>query len=205
MKTLPQTAKPWDARLAFRLVYPLRDTRIQPNHLTTLRLVFGLCASLLFSFGGAVLGLIASIAFMISNFLDHADGELARLKNSTSRVGHYYDLTCDAIINIFLFIGIAVGLSDNDPGHHALMLGVLAGLSVSCIFHLRHLIEQMIGKDDARQPHFAGFEAEDILYLLPLVVLVDGLSMFLLAAAIGAPCFAVLVIHQYLTVKRATT
>ncbi len=26
--------KPWDARLACRLIYPLRDTKVRPNHLT---------------------------------------------------------------------------------------------------------------------------------------------------------------------------
>ena len=36
--------KPWDARLAYRLVYPLRNSFLTPNHLTFLRLLFGMFA-----------------------------------------------------------------------------------------------------------------------------------------------------------------
>ena len=44
--------KPWDARLAYRLVYPFRNTALTPNHLTTVRLLFGIAACLAFSLGG---------------------------------------------------------------------------------------------------------------------------------------------------------
>ncbi len=40
--------QPWDARLARRLVTPLKDTGITPNHLTTIRLGVGLAAAAAF-------------------------------------------------------------------------------------------------------------------------------------------------------------
>jgi len=40
--------RPWDARLARRLVTPLAPTRVTPNHLTTIRLVFGLAGAAAF-------------------------------------------------------------------------------------------------------------------------------------------------------------
>ncbi|PHM05690.1 CDP-alcohol phosphatidyltransferase, partial [Nostoc sp. 'Peltigera malacea cyanobiont' DB3992] len=35
------TIKPWDAQLAYWLIRPLKDSWVNPNHLTTVRLVTG--------------------------------------------------------------------------------------------------------------------------------------------------------------------
>ena len=70
--------KPIDARIAHWLVYPLRNTPVTPNHLTTLRLLFGIAACVLFAQGTFWLINLGAICFIISNFLDHTDGELAR-------------------------------------------------------------------------------------------------------------------------------
>src|SRR5580698_4083772 len=70
---------PWDARLARRLVEPLQDSAVTPNHLTSVRLAFGLAA------GGALMQgsywwmNLGALLLVVSNFLDHTDGELARL------------------------------------------------------------------------------------------------------------------------------
>ncbi len=42
-----------------------------------------------------------------------------------------------------------------------------------------------------------GFETEDVLYLLPLVTLCNGVAPFVIAASIGAPLFAIWVIFDY--------
>ena len=49
-----------------------------------------------------------------------------------------------------------------------------------------------------------GFETEDILYLLPLVTLCDGVAPFVVAASIGAPLFAIWVIFDYRRLMRRT-
>jgi hypothetical protein len=46
--TSPAAARPWDARLARRLVTPLKDTWVTPNYLTTVRLFVGLAAAAAF-------------------------------------------------------------------------------------------------------------------------------------------------------------
>ena len=53
----------------------------------------------------------------MSNFLDHTDGELARMSGKSSRLGHLYDLASDAAVTILLFmaIGIGVGTSAGAP------------------------------------------------------------------------------------------
>ncbi len=186
--------KPWDARLALLLVRPLQGTRVTPNHLTTLRLAVGLAALAGFASGWPNLG---AWLFVLSNLLDHTDGELARLTGRTSRAGHLYDLAADAALHILLFAAIGLGLTSSGAGSWALPAGIAAGLAVTAIFHMRHRMEEAGGKSATAQAALCGFEAEDVLYLLPLVTALDSLVPFLIAAAIGAPMGVVIVGLQY--------
>lgn len=195
--------KPWDARLAARLVAPLRDSWVTPNHLTTLRMLFGIFACAGFAHGGYLWTNIGAVCFATSNFLDHTDGELARITGKSSRFGHIYDLVADALVNFMLFLGIGIGLRHGVLGSGAIALGLLSGIAVATIFHLRHEIELMVGKSAARQPHVGAVEAEDILYALPLVALAGHLHYFMLLAAVGAPLFALWVLREYLNLRRA--
>ena len=65
-------------------------------------------------------------------------------------------------------------------------------------------MENEYGKAATKQPQFSGFDAEDILYLLPLVTWANGLESFLLAAAIGAPIALSVVAGQYFALRRST-
>lgn len=189
--------KPWDAQLAYWLVRPLKNSWVNPNHLTTVRLVTGLAAAVAIAVGDAIWANIGAWLFALSNFLDHTDGELARLSGKSSKWGHQYDLASDAIIHILLFVGIGYGLRQSEFGWWALLMGIVSGVSVACIFHLRNQMEQGLGKDANRQPNFAGFDIEDVLYLFPIVTLLHGLEPLLIAATIGAPTFALWVIWQF--------
>lgn len=195
-------SKPWDARLACRLIRPLRNTRIRPNHLTTLRLLSGLLAFAGLSAGGYLWSNVGAACFVVSNFLDHADGELARLTGDSSRFGHYYDLFCDLLSTALLFVGMGIGLSTGDLGRIAVLMGVLAGIAVTATFHMRHTIEEEHGKTRTRQPSAAGFEAEDILYLVPLLTATGLLAPFLILSSIGAPLFAAWVLREYVAVLK---
>lgn len=200
---MPMTeTRPLDARLAARLVAPLRDTAVTPNHLTTVRLLFGLLACAGLGIGGAWWSNIGAVCFAVSHFLDHTDGELARITGKSSRFGHIYDLASDVLVNVLLFVGIGIGQRHGDLGDWAIALGLLAGIAVAAIFHMRHEIELAVGKEEARQPNVGIFEAEDILYVLPLIALAGKLHIFLLLSAVGAPLFALWVLREYLALKR---
>lgn len=190
MKTT-KTNAPWDARLAARIVRPFCNSWVTPNHLTTLRLLSGLGAALLFG-GGEWLNLAAWL-WVLSTFLDHTDGELARMSGKQSRLGHTYDLFTDALATISLFIGIGWGLTNSFLGEWALMMGLITGSAIAIIFHLRNKIEQHSGKAATKQPDFMGFEPEDTLYLLPLVVWLDGLAGFLSVATLITPLVAIFI------------
>ena len=204
---VPAASRPWDARLARRLVTPLRHSWVTPNHLTTVRLAVGLGAAWAFTYGTYGGSNLAALLLILSNFLDHTDGELARISGKSSRIGHLYDLVSDALVTILLFVAIGVGVELGEGAGlpvSSVLLGALAGSSIALIFLLRMRIEDMLGKAGTKQPAIGGFETEDILYLLPLVTLCNGLTRFLVAAAIGAPVFAIWVIIDYFRTLRSS-
>jgi phosphatidylglycerophosphate synthase len=206
---MPYTAKsprrPWDARVARRMVAPLINTWVTPNHLTTLRLGVGLLAAAAFTPGSYGWSNLAALLLILSNFLDHADGELARMSGKSSRLGHVYDLTSDALVTILLFIAIGVGAGkspDFAAGYAPAALGLLAGTAIALIFYLRMRIEKLLGKSGTQQASLGGFETEDVLYLLPLATLCNALVPLLLVASICAPLYAVWVTFDYQRVLR---
>ena len=182
--------RPWDARLARRLVAPLKDTWVTPNQLTTVRLMVGLAAAAAFLPGTFLWSNIAALLMVLSNFLDHTDGELARMSGRTSRFGHLYDLASDAAVTIFAFIAMGVGVGMP-------VLGLVSGLAIALIFYLRLRIEDRMGKAGTQQASFVGFETEDVLYLAPLVTLCNGVATFLPVAAVCAPLYAIWVVIEY--------
>jgi phosphatidylglycerophosphate synthase len=188
------STKPWDARLAAWLVRPLVHSSIHPNVLTTLRLLVGMTGAVLFATGSAFN--LAAIFIVLSNFLDHTDGELARMSGKTSRFGHNYDLASDALVTVGMFIGLGLGLTA-ELGSRSIIFGAIAGLAVAGIFHLRNIIEARHGKTATRQATLGGFETEDVLYLIPLVTLTGQQATFLTAAAVGAPIALAIVIVQF--------
>jgi phosphatidylglycerophosphate synthase len=191
-------SRPWDAQLARRLITPLKDTWVTPNYLTTVRLFFGLAAAVAFLPGTYGWSNLAALLLILSNFLDHTDGELARISGKSSRIGHIYDLASDAVVTILLFVAMGMGIKSGlILGFPAFLLGAMAGVAVALIFWLRMRIEDIGGKSASRQPALGGFETEDVLYLLPLVTLCNGVIPFVLVASIGAPLFALWVIFDY--------
>ena len=171
-----------------------------PNHLTTLRLIVGLAAALAFCPGTYGWSNIAALLLVTSNFLDHTDGELARLTGKTSRIGHVYDLASDALITVLLFMAIGVGISAGwDVAYNMppILLGAVAGSAVALIFFLRMRIEDVHGKLATKQASFGGFETEDVLYLLPLATLCNALPPLLMTAAVVAPLYLVWVAVEY--------
>ncbi len=154
--------RPWDARLGRWLVAPLKDTWVTPNHLTTLRLAAGLAGAGMLVPGSWGWSNVGALLVVLSNFLDHTDGELARISGKTSRIGHLYDLASDALVTILLFVclGLGVGATAVRPMPlylPAAALGAAAGCAIALIFYLRMRIEDMVGKAGTQQGAVAGF------------------------------------------------
>jgi dihydroflavonol-4-reductase len=141
---------PWDQRLARASLRPLMWAPITPNQITTVSLGIRLLAAFLYVRGGWAAHLGAA-CFVLSLWLDHVDGELARSTGRTSAFGHYYDLAAECCVLVAVFVGIGEGM----PG-----FGVAAGLGTTAIFVLRMELERRAGKAAIRQPNLLGFELE---------------------------------------------
>src|SRR3569833_3256247 len=79
--------RPWDARLARKLITPLKDSWVTPNYLTTARLAVGLAAAVAFVPGTYGCSNVAALLLIISNYLDHTDDKLARISGKNTRIG----------------------------------------------------------------------------------------------------------------------
>ena len=85
----------WSHAAARTLVRPLVGTWVKPNHITSLRLATGVLACLLLARGGGTAELWSGVLWLISAFLDRADGELARFRNWASAVGAFGSILAD--------------------------------------------------------------------------------------------------------------
>ena len=171
-------------------VRPLIGTGIAPNHLTTVRLAGGLAAAAAFAVGSAAWDYAGSVLFVLALLLDRADGELARLGGKTSAWGHRYDLIADSVSNAAAFIGIGIGLRDSVLGWWALPIGAVAGLSIAAVLWMTMQIEARQGAR-AAELGGGGFDADDAVLVVPLAMALGGGVPLIIAAAAGAPAFAV--------------
>lgn len=201
MNTASAIRKPWDARLAAWLVRPLCNTSMTPNYLTTVRLLTGVLGVYWLARGD--MSNAGAWCIALSTFLDHTDGELARMSGKGTRFGHLYDLASDALIVVGLFFAIGMALRSGPLGMLAPVLGSIAGIAVAAIFHMRNDMEQRLGKSATKQPNFAGFEPEDVFYLLPAVTHAGLMQGFLYVAAVGAPLAAIIVLVVFLHSRRS--
>ncbi len=174
------------------MIRPLVNTSVQPNQITTVRLMTGFIAAAFFAMGTAQGNLWGGIVFVFSSVLDRADGELARIANRRSRAGHIYDLVSDAVCNAAAFVGIGIGFRHDGAGTWAVVLGLSAGLGIGAIFGLIAMIEN--ARKDGQQVFNgrAGIDPDDGLLLLgPLAWAGSTVLWWLLvAASVGAPLFA---------------
>ncbi len=173
------------------VVKPLAKTPVTPNQLTTVRLLTGIAAACLMAIGPGWQATGGGV-FVLSVFLDRADGDLARLTGRTSASGHRYDMIADAVCNALILIGLGVGLRDGGFGPWAVPMGVLAGASVAAILWMVMQIEELKGARAAELPSFAGFDADDAVLLIPVFVWFGKAEGLLVAACVIAPLVAVL-------------
>jgi archaetidylinositol phosphate synthase len=173
------------------VVKPLAKTPVTPNQLTTLRLLTGIAAACLMAIGPEWQAVGGGL-FVVSVFLDRADGDLARLTGKTSASGHHYDMIADTVCNALILIGLGVGLRDGGFGPWAVPMGVLAGASVAAILWMVMKMEEAQGARAAELPSYAGFDADDAVLLIPVFVWLGKAEGLLIAACIIAPLVAML-------------
>lgn len=96
--------------IGVRIARRLARTRVTADQVTLLSLVIGLAAGHLFVYTSPWLNAIGFVLFIISDIFDSADGQLARLRGTSTRFGRALDGTSDAARFINLGIHLLVRL-----------------------------------------------------------------------------------------------
>ncbi|HEX5385769.1 MAG TPA: CDP-alcohol phosphatidyltransferase family protein [Gemmatimonadales bacterium] len=117
--------------LGFAIARRLGPTRATPDQVTLACLVLGLLAGTLFYFPSTPLNLLGVALFVASDVLDSADGQLARMRGSSTRFGRILDGVSDNLRFINLYLCLLLRLVHAGWGADALVLALAAGVSHS--------------------------------------------------------------------------
>ncbi len=202
----------WTHALARFMVRPLIGTRVRPNHLTTLRLLTGLAACLCLAAGPALPRQAlfwGGLLWILSAFLDRADGELARIGDMMSPGGHRYDTLVDDAVNGLFFLSIGIGLRHAHLLGHDLGLWTIGFGALSSVMLL--LCNRMSEIYETRAPGPRiwsgawGFHPDDALYLLGPAAWLGLLLPILLGAMLGSTVMALLTAIKLSRLRHGTS
>lgn len=193
---------PWDQRLARVLVRPLAHTPVTPNQLTLASLLTSVLGAILLAGEPEASKNWGAVIFVAGRFLDHFDGELARITDRTSRGGYYFDYFAGCMSYVALFAGVAIGVSAVLSEGMTILLGVLGGISAVLVMVLDFRLDEAAGDGSATgYPVWMGFELEDGIYLLVPVTWLGYLHLFFVLAAVGAVLFALWTLIRVLAIR----
>ena len=181
--------------MARALMRPLANTAVTPNHITAFSIALCLLGAVLLATGEPSMTYWGAGVFVLGRFLDHFDGELARLTGQKSRFGYYFDYAAGGIGYAALFLCLGIGASKGPLGGWAIALGFM-GAAAAIISLFLNLDIDRVNQDiavDAGEtigyPSIAGFELEDGIYLLAPITWLGYLQPFFVAAGIGATLY----------------
>ena len=98
--------------VAFLFVKVIYNSNITPNQVSSVAMLFGVVAGVLFGFGLYSYHVAGGVFYFASNVLDCADGQIARLKKNGTKTGRIIDGFIDYVVNTAVFIGIGIGLTN---------------------------------------------------------------------------------------------
>jgi len=110
---------------AFLVVRILHKTSVTPNQLTFASFFVGLAAGLAYLGATRAWFAAAGVLVMLSSILDCADGQLARVKNMSSRYGAHLDLFLDRVTDFVAIAGMVFGWYRGTRGTFLLAYGLL--------------------------------------------------------------------------------
>ncbi len=151
--------------------------RVRPDTLTLLGVVVALVAGALFARGALVW---AGLTLGMAGFFDLIDGVVARCQGSSGTRGGFFDSSMDRLAELFMFSGMAIGMTLNgDPWGVLLVCWALTGSVMTS--YTRARAERHLAHFDV------GFmERGERMLLIILGSLTGWLEIALWAVSIGA-------------------
>ena len=174
-----------------RLISPwIARTGITANMVTLFCTLIGLAGAFVLSIGGYPSQITGSLLFLFSTIIDLVDGEVARLKLQESDFGHYFDIICDNIVHVAVFVGIAIGLyQETGNGFFLHLLWFLLGGVGICALILNRILSENKASlhPSPLAVHLeALFNNRDFAYVMTALALIHRLDWFFIASAFGA-------------------
>lgn len=95
--------------MAFLLVKAVYRTALTPNQLSGFSMALGIAAGTFFSIAGPAGAKIGAALLFLAVVVDCADGQLARLKHTGTRMGRVVDGAVDYIVGVAVYLGLGLG------------------------------------------------------------------------------------------------
>ncbi len=139
-----------DGVIAYYIMRPLArlftkvllNTKVSPNQATLGALCCGISAAILAGLGGATYAIFAGLLYWFGGVIDCIDGELARLRLQSSKIGEWLDSMVDEFSTIALLTGLGIGLHRDGYGVHwqiaALIGAAIATLTLGRMYCYLH-------------------------------------------------------------------
>jgi phosphatidylglycerophosphate synthase len=129
-----------DGVIAFFVMRPLArvftrgllNTPVSPNQATMMALGCGIGAALFAAAGGAKNAIAAGALYWLGGVLDCIDGELARMRLQSSKIGEWLDSMVDEFSTIALISGLGIGLARDGAGDVWMYMG-FAGATMAVL------------------------------------------------------------------------
>jgi len=139
--------------IGIRLARALAPTRVSPDQVTMWSLATGLLAGHLFFYQSIEINAVGWLLFIISDVFDSADGQLARLRGTSTVLGRMLDGLSDSarFINLYAHLGARLIIFGKWPVAGAIALSLAALLSHSwqaaAVDFIRHAFLAMSNRD----------------------------------------------------------
>ncbi len=215
-------ARHFDRRISGAVSRQLLRTPVTPNQITIAVTLMGVFAGWLMAQPGYGSKVSGSLVFLLTSILDGCDGEVARAKNMTSRLGGWLDLWGDNVVHVAVFYGLGLGLYRDSGWSVFLQLGWFAvfGTILSALLASYQTYRMARTKDNLSQggslftsvvgdakafqnaPTWEknlvkasdALARRDFIYFVVFLALIGHLNWFLWPCAIGANLYAVVLL-----------
>lgn len=131
-------ARGLNKKISFRLTKHLLKIPITPNQITLANLFLGLLGCLCFLSPSYWLQCFGALLLQFNSIVDGCDGEVARLKVLSSKIGGWLDTVADDILNNAMFVCLIVGIyAENHNGYlfNFGLLSVVASVGVTAFIY----------------------------------------------------------------------
>jgi phosphatidylglycerophosphate synthase len=202
-------ARHFDRKISGAISRVLLKTPVTPNQVTVLVTLLGVGAGWLMSQAGDLAKVEGSLLFLLTSILNGCDGEIARAKKMTSKLGGWLDLWGDNVVHVAVFYGLGRGLYHDTGNPLFVTLGMVAVFGTLVSASLASYQTWRKGqssftsvsgdvRDVASAPPWQrrlvqisdALARRDFVYAVVVLALVSRLSWFLWACAIGSVIYA---------------